>query len=623
MRKKVLAALAMMATMNAAAQQKTDTLSNVVVTGTRNATDVRHLPMTLTVIDRQTLTENYRQNVLPTVMEQVPGMMITSRGMLGYGVSTGGTGGMMLRGISSGSGRMMVLVDGKPQYNGVYGHSIADSYQTLMAEKVEVLRGPASVLYGSNAMGGVMNIVTRKVKADGVYTTVNIGAGSYGTIEADATNQVRSGKFTSTVAAQYGRTDNHRPNMGFEQFGGFVKLGYEISSNWNISANIDLTHFNASNPGSVSEPKVENDQWITRGVASLSVENNYERTSGAITVYDNFGIHKINDGYNLNGGTPQTDLFRSKDAVAGLSWYQSASLFMGNRLTVGVDYQHIYGRAYYTNRNTGEIVTTQRRMMQSTHAHENEIAGYIDFRQDLGSRVTLDAGLRYDHHSTAGGEWVPQFGVVYRPIESGELKGMVSKGFRNPTTKEMYLYGTANHDSLRAESMMNYELSWKHRVLEGRLSYGVNLFFIEGKNMIMTLAGKNVNSGEFRNKGVEVEAAWAINEHWTVNTNHSYLHMSKPLATAPSYKGFIGARCKYGKWSATAGLMQVSGLYLSDGEDASRENFTLLNASVGYQACKQLKLWVKGDNLLAQRYETFAGYPMPRATFMAGVNIAF
>ena len=57
---------------------------------------------------------------------------------------------------------MLVLIDGHPQYNGVYGHPISDSYQTLMAERVEVLRGPASVLYGSNAMGGVLNIVTRR-----------------------------------------------------------------------------------------------------------------------------------------------------------------------------------------------------------------------------------------------------------------------------------------------------------------------------------------------------------------------------------------------------------------------------------------------------------------------------
>ena len=234
------------------AQADTLSLQEVVVTGTRNAVDVRHLPYTVNVINRQTLTEQQQTSVLPTVMQQVPGLFVTSRSMMGYGVSTGAAGGISLRGVTGGAGQMLVLIDGHPQYNGVYGHPISDSYQTLMAERVEVLRGPASVLYGSNAMGGVLNIVTRSMHEDGVKTHISLGAGSYGTVQAEASNQIRSGRFSSTVATQYSRTDNHRPNMGFEQYGGYVKLGYDISDHWNVTADIDLTHWNASNPGTVT-----------------------------------------------------------------------------------------------------------------------------------------------------------------------------------------------------------------------------------------------------------------------------------------------------------------------------------------------------------------------------------
>ena len=75
-------------------------LSDVVVTGTRSETDIRHLPMTVTVIDRKTLTEQHQASLLPTVMQQVPGLFVTSRSMMGYGVSTGAAGGINLRGIS-------------------------------------------------------------------------------------------------------------------------------------------------------------------------------------------------------------------------------------------------------------------------------------------------------------------------------------------------------------------------------------------------------------------------------------------------------------------------------------------------------------------------------------------
>ena len=605
----------------ASAEELADSLSiqEVVVTGTRNAVDVRHLPYTVNVIGRQTLTEQQQTSVLPTVMQQVPGLMVTSRSMKGYGVSTGAAGGISLRGVTGGAGQMLVLIDGHPQYNGVYGHPISDSYQTLMAERVEVLRGPASVLYGSNAMGGVLNIVTRSMHEDGVKTHINLGAGSYGTVQTEASNQMRSGRFSSTIAAQYSRTDNHRPNMDFEQYGGYVKLGYDISDHWNAAVDLDLTHWNASNPGSVTQPKLENDQWITRGAASLTIENHYNKTSGALSIYDNFGRHKINDGYSAEGGTPQTDFFRSKDAVGGVSWYQSAQLFEGNRVTVGLDYQHIYGRAWYTNRETGETVTTQRRLMQSAHSHENEVAGYVDFRQDITYWLTIDAGLRYDHHSTAGGEWVPQAGVVLRPVETGALKASVSKGFRNPNTREMYMYGTANHDSLRAERLWNYELSWRQSL--GGFSYGANLFYIKGDNMIQAVAGKNINTGEIENYGLELEAEYRIDSHWSVNTNHSLLHMKNPVVAAPTYKGFLGANFNYQKWSVIAGLQYLNGLYTAVGKDEQKENFCLLNATVNYALCKNIGLWLRGEILLAQSYEINLGYPMPRATFMGGINV--
>ena len=608
-----------MSTFLVSAEQVSDSLSlnDVVVTGTRNAVDMRHLPMTVTVIGREKLTEQYQTSVLPTAMQQVPGLFVTSRQMMGYGVSTGAAGGINLRGITGGAGQMLVLIDGHPQYNGVYGHPISDSYQTLMADRVEVLRGPASVLYGSNAMGGVLNIVTRSMHEDGVKTHVNLGAGSYGTVQAEASNQLRSGKFSSTVSAQYGRTDNHRPRMGFEQYGGYLKLGYDFNEHWNAYVDADITHFNSSYPGAVSSPMFGADQWITHGVVSAAVENHYNHTSGALSAYSNFGRHKIDDG-TANAEQPTTRFFRSKDALMGISWYQSAQLFEGNRLTLGVDYQHIYGNAYYTSKQTGEVLDTPNK--QSGKSYRNEIAGYVDFRQDIASWLTIDAGLRIDHHSVSGTEWIPQGGIVVRPMPTGEVKAMVSKGFRNPTMREMYLYPPSNEE-LEPERLWNYELSWRHRL--GAFSYGANLFYIKGDNMIQTVNRKNVNTGEIENYGAELEAVYRINSHWSLNTNHSLLHMEHPVIAAPTYKGFLGANYNCCRWSVVAGLQYINGLYTAVGDAEQKENFCLLNATVSYAVSKGLTLWVRGENLLAQNYEINLGYPMPRATFMGGVSLNF
>ena len=590
-------------------------LQEIVVTGTRNAVDIRHLPMTVTVIDHSVLAEQHQTNVLPTVMQQVPGLMLTSRSMMGYGVSTGAAGGINLRGISGGAGQLLVLIDGHPQYQGIYGHPISDSYQTLMADRVEVLRGPASVLYGSNAMGGVLNIVTRAMHENGVKTDIDLGAGSYGTVQVEATNRVRSGKFNSTVSAQYNRTDNHRPRMGFEQYGGYMKLGYDFSSHWNAYVDANITHFNSSYPGAVSSPIYGADQWITRGMVSAALENHFNRTSGAVSVYSNFGRHKIDDG-SADPSAPTQRFFRSKDALTGVSWYQSAQLFEGNRVTVGLDYQHIYGHAYYTSKSTGEVLDTPNK--QSGRSHRNEVAGYVDFRQDIFSWLTVDAGVRVDHHSITGTEWVPQAGVVVRPMSTGELKAMVSKGFRNPTMREMYLYPPSNEE-LEPERIWNYELSWRHRM--GDFTYGANLFYLKGDNMIQTVERKNVNTGEIENYGLELEASWRVNPHLSITSNHSFLHMENKVVAAPEYKGFLGANYQWKRWNAVAGLQYISNLYTAVGQNEQTENFCLLNASVSYALNSHLSLWVRGENLLAQKYEINLGYPMPRATFIGGVNI--
>jgi iron complex outermembrane receptor protein len=612
----------------ATAKESIDSLAlqEVVVTGTRNATDVRHLPMTVTIVDRTTLTAEHQPSVLPTVSRSVPGLFVTSRAMMGYGVSTGAAGGINLRGITGGAGQLLVLIDGHPQYQGIYGHPIADSYQTLMAERVEVLRGPASVLYGSNAMGGVMNIVTRQAKQDGMNTNIQIGTGSYGTIQTEASNQMRSGSFSSTVSAQYGRTDNHRPRMGFEQYGGYLKIGYDLSDHWNAYIDANLTHFNASYPGTIEKPMYEADQWITRGVVSAALENHYGNTSGALSVYSNFGRHKIDDGIT-NPAKPTVRYFHSKDALTGVSLYQSIRLFEGNRVTTGVDYMHIYGNAYYTSKATGEILDTQNK--QSGRSYRNEIAGYLDFRQDLLDWLTIDAGIRLDHHSVTGTEWIPQAGIVVRPIETGEIKAMVSKGFRNPTMRELYLYPPSNTD-LEPEHLWNYELSWHHR-LSGvggdlqSLTYGANLFYIKGDNMIQTqqVDGKprNVNTGEVENWGFELEAAYHVDSHWSLKANSAYLHMKNKVLAAPELMACAGVNYRCGKWLATLGLQYINNLYTAVGNDEQKESFALLDASVTYAATRILSLWARGENLLAQKYEINLGYPMPRATFMGGITI--
>ena len=599
-------------------------INEVVVTGTRSETDVRHLPMTVSVVGRPQLEASQQTSVLPVLNLQVPGFFSTSRGVMGYGVATGASGQMSLRGIGGPAQAglpttgLLVLIDGHPQYMGLMGHPIADAYQTMMAERVEVLRGPASVLYGSNAMGGVINIVTRKMQEDGIRTNINIGAGSYGSIQTEATNRIRKGRFSSTVTASYNRTDGHRADMAFEQYGGYAKLGYDFTDNWKVWGDVNVTRFNATNPGSVMKPYIDNDQRITRGMTSFALENYYEKTSGALSFFYNWGDHWINDGYQP-GGEPLQYRFNSNDQMLGVSWYQSVQLFQGNRLTVGADYFHFGGEAW------NQFFDGHRET--SANKSLNEVAGYVDFRQDIAAWLTLDAGARVDYHSQTGTEFIPQVGLAFHLPENAEIKAMASKGFRNPTIREMYMFPPQNPD-LKPEKLWNYELSFSQRLMDNRLSYGLNVFYINGENLIIRLPNPNgsgmlnQNSGEIENWGAAANVGYQFNPVWSVMANYSWLHMENPVLASPEHKLYGGVNFRKGRWSASTGIQYVKGLY-TDLDAATKENFVLWDMQGSFKATNYLSFYARGENLLAQRYEINAGYPMPKATFMGGVNINF
>ena len=638
----ILAAAAVSFSTVQAAEPTDSILQEVVITGTRSATDVRHLSQTVNVVDRAAIEETNRVSLLPLLTEQVPGLFITQRGYAGYGVSGGAAGNISMRGMSGSSARMLILIDGHPNYAGIYGHPIADSYQSLMTERVEVLRGPASLLYGSDAMAGVINIVTKKPQ-DGTHAYVHAGYGSFNTkkfllqnivptylfgygslntLETEFSASTKQGKLSAVASGSYNRTDGHRENMNFEQFGGYLKLGYEISDNWNASANVDITRFKASQPGPESAPLIDADQDITRGTTALFVENNYRNTSGAVSFFYSWGDHWINDGYNV-GATPKLFRFISNDQMWGASAWQSASFFEGNRLTLGFDYYRYGGKAnnhFVQGENAGTDVL-------QVDASEDEIAGYLETRQTIGDWLTLNAGLRVDHHSKAGTELVPQAGAAFHLPANAEVKLSVGKGFRYPIIREMYMYPPQN-PNLNAESLWNYELAFSQNLLDGKLNYGVNLFYLDAKNIILTKPNPNgagmlnQNSGELKNKGVELQASYLLSKSIAVHGNYSYLNMETPVIGAPEHKAYLGGSYTNNGLHVSTGLQYINGLYSAVGPD-KKENFLLWNARVSYQLTNMIQLWVNGDNLLNTKYQINDGYPMPGIAFMAGFNLSF
>lgn len=582
----------------------------------------QHLPNDISVIERAVIEHEHQASLLPVLSKQIPGLFVTGRSLMGYGVSGGASGQITMRGVGGSSPGgptvgMAVMIDGRPQNMGLMGHPIPDAYHSMLADKVEVIHGPSSVRYGSGAMGGVVNIVTRKMLHDGVKNNFHIGYGSFNTVDANYTNRVKVGRFTSFVTGSYNRTDGHRKNMKFDQYGGYAKIGYNIVKEWDMAADVNLTHFNAQNPGTVQAPITDNIQNITRGATSLVFQNDYGFTSGAFSLSYNWGRHKINDGYKETE-SPKDYLFNSSDMVIGVSLYQNFSLFKRNEFTVGFDYKRFGGKAWNTFIDKRESVTSADKTM-------DELAGYVDMNQRFFKWFSVNAGLRYDYLVKFGSEWIPQIGLSFFLKNDIRIKAMFGKGFRFPTIREMYMFPTKNPE-LVPESVLNYELSFNQSILDGKLSYGATIFFIDGKNIIQTLPvdgrPQNVNSGKVKNIGVESEITWKICDKWNVLANYSYLYMKYPVVAAPSHKLFFETNLFLKRWHISTGIQYIDGLY-TQVKPISKESFVLWNVNVSFKVHKIVSLYVKGENLLAQNYEINYGYPMPKATIFGGIHVDF
>jgi iron complex outermembrane receptor protein len=360
---------------------------------------------------------------------------------------------------------------------------------------------------------------------------------------------------------------------------------------------------------------------ILRGVASVTVENHYDRSEGAFKFFYNFGNHKINDGYAA-GGTPRNYFFRSNDHNYGITFYQSFRLFTGNLFTAGIDYKNFGGQAW------NDFIDGSPKQYSLEEKSLYEVAGYVIMQQTLFEKLTLNAGLRLENSEKFGIEWVPQAGLSYRPLQHTVLKASISKGFRSPTMREMYMFPPQNPDLL-PERMINYEASVGQGFFGGHLMAELTGYIADGSNLIMTQiengSAKNLNAGDFNNKGIELEIRWNVMKNLNIKGNWSYLNMEKPVLSAPEQQIYIAATYHLNKWTMNANYQYIHGLHLKleDTTPAVTGNYGLLNAKVSYRPLEWLDVFVKGENLTDKSYEIVYDYPMPGITVFGGVNFKF
>lgn len=596
-------------------------LGEVVVTGSNEAVSRNLMPYTVSVVTRKDLQATGQTQLLSAISGQVPSLFVTQRGIFGFGVSNGGAGHIKMRGVGGDrASGILMMVDGQPQFAGIYSHHVADFYQKEFVERVEVLRGPGSVLYGSNAMAGAINVITRKPKEHGVKTTLTSQYGSYNTWLSSLTNTVRFGRFSSLVSLAYDRTDGNVKHFDFSQASGYAKVAYEFSDKWNAYADYTLINFRGNDPiyPRLSDPESNAiyHQNVTRGEASIVAANNYGNTNGTARIYYSYGNHYIDDPRH----------FHSLDDRLGVMLYQNINPWKEGLLTVGFDFNTYSGEIPMsggTPHKPGAMATIGRKSI-------TEYSPYLTIAQGFLDRLlTVNAGLRMANSDMFGTQWVPQAGVAANLPAGFNAKVSATMGYRNPSFRELYLYRFANPD-LKPERMWNYEVSaGKH--FSRYLSVDLTLYLSRGDNMIQTASipneatggmdSKNLNTGTFTNKGVELSLRSNAVEGLTLSGSYSFMHTSLDnLTGAPRHQYYLGADWQPVKWlNVCADLKGIAGLYVAD--DVARQNYALLNLKLTAQVCRPLALFVRLENLTDARYVINRGYDMPGFTALGGFRL--
>lgn len=601
-------------------------LEEVVVTGTKVEVSRKNVPLTVSVVTREELEESTESALLTALSEHIPGLFITERGVTGFGVAGGAAGQINLRGLGGNpTTQVLMLIDGHPQFMGMMGHHLPDAYVTSDAERVEVIRGPASILYGSNAYGGVINIITKKQKNDGFTAGTRILYGSYNTQKYMATAGFKKKKINVFTSLNHDKTDGHRDSSDFKITNGYIKTGYDLNQNIKAFADFSIAKYETADPG--PEGGSPGDRIdILRGMTALSIENKYANLEGAIKMYYNFGDHDISDGWH------------SIDKMYGLMFYQGLKLLPGNTITIGYDFMKYGGKGSpivsIIRDDDGNVIMPPQFVPSEYNDRWIDMSNnavYTFIQQDLLKSLILNAGIRYDMNVTYGNEWIPQAGLAWNMFQGTSVKGSVSKGYRPPSVRELYLFPPAN-EKLLPERLINYELGWNQQWLKGKITTELTGFISNGDNLIILIPPspppppQYKNTGDFNNKGIEFAGDYRPFKDLKMHANYTFIHMKTPLPATPEHNLYLSGTYSFKNLQFNLKFQNIFNLYNQDssGEvSVIEKGYNLLGLRLSYRFNKYLNIFLYGENILNQEYQINNGYPMPGITVFGGVNLKY
>lgn len=535
-----------------------------------------------------------------------------------------------------GSSNTLLLINGVPVSDPMgtdHNFNYALLGQLLDVNRIEVLKGPQSALYGSSAMGGVVQIFTNDLNNPG--TRFRIMAGSHETIQVGATTTGAVGDLRYSLSGLFYNTRgidiSTRENKPKQQYDKDRNKNRQLSGRFNYLLNdsfdVDLA-LTYNNRYSEYDNDFSNYYWdpyndynkskLFTGRVALNgsfYEDQWTSTLSYALTQLSRDTYTSNDiGFPATGVIPAYYRFRGKTQTVNFD----------NELTFYQDFSTRFGVAYHHDKGSDNN--------RSDHS-QNTKSIYVEQSLDFSDKFFNTVGIRYDKNSIFGSKTTYRLTSRYNVNEMFAVKGSFGTGFTTPTLYQIYINGDMNN-GLKAETSHGYDLGVEFRPTASSLIV-LSYFNTTYKNMIDYYWDPITYEGEYRNldrakiKGVELVGSVEFNDQWVLSGSYTYLD-AKEKKSSKDYQRMLQRPRHQVTTNVTYKPLQnlslnASAIYYSNRigyGDVDLKSFTLFDIAGSYKINKTFEVDAKIQNLFNKDYEFARGYREKGRTAYLGVNIS-
>ena len=549
----------------------------IIVTATMSEKAVKDCSADVAIVDHRDIDSIFSSSAF-NLLQHLPGLFSRRTGDFGRA-------DVDIRGLGQRGRRIAVLIDGRPEKMGLFGCAVSHSFPLDNVDRIEVVKGPSSVLYGSEALGGVINILTRQAKKKS-ETALSAAYGSYNTQQYNLRHGGKFKTFDYYFTADRRLSDGHIKNSNYSGYAFTGRTAWSLSPKLKISLQGKYFWGNKHEAGPVKNPLENFWNRYQRGAIDLSLAGRTKTSNFMVKIYRNSGSHTFSDGWDstdyINGGIIRYTTHRIKN----------------NELTLGGDFRFLGGESF-----AFPIGSWQK----------GEGAIFIHNETIIKKRWIFSSGLRLHYDSLYGTETAPHLGLVFQVSPRLSFRGVVNKGFRSPQLNELFMYPPANPE-LEPERVWNYELGVQKTIFHF-LSLKGAVFYMRGSNLIETSTNPFpppqylfMNTGKFSFFGYELALALRLT-HLNVSISYSHLNTGNISKGRPGEKIDLNGRFIKGGVTLSFQCQYVSDYFAANFFTNRLPSYFLVNSHFAFRLHQNLELYVDLNNILDRDYMIFVELP--------------